>query len=258
MSIPVSQTLPISAVIICSDPAPLLGECIQSLTAFDEVLVYLNGASENAAQTAARYANVTVVHGQFIGFGPTKQVACDAARNDWVFSIDSDERIEPSLLAALGEVNWQAADCCYEVLRQNYCLGKHIRRGGWGNDQLLRLFHRSAAAFNDKAVHEKVVPNSASRVAVLPGALRHDAVTEVDQFLHKISRYSELAANAKPSAAGAHPWLAIVRGRFAFFKSYVLQLGMLEGWRGVIIAQGRATGTFYRYAKRFANAQSSD
>lgn len=248
------HAIPVSAVMICGQPGQTLETSLASLARFDEVLVYLNGDSDASAAVCAQYANVTAIVGSFVGFGPTKQAAVEAARHDWVFCIDSDEHPDPALVAAIADIDFDGAQRAFNVLRKNRFMGQHVRRGGWGNDVLLRVFHRGHARFNDNAVHEKVIAESGNAI-LLDGALWHEAVTQLDQFLQKISRYSELAANAGQGKPGSHPAFALLRAHFAFFRSYILQLGFLAGWRGIVIAQSRAVGTFYRYAKRYTKSR---
>jgi glycosyltransferase involved in cell wall biosynthesis len=248
-------SIPVSAVIICANAADTIETCIASLARLDEVVVFLNKSNDNTEALCCSFPNVSVRHGEFVGFGPTKQAAVNVAGNDWVFSIDSDEFADAALIDAIASIPFDREDIAYEVLRKNRFCGKHIARGGWGNDRLLRVFHRSSAQFNNKAVHEKVVSRAGVVTRLLDGVLWHDAVTHVDQFLKKISTYSELAANEARDKPAPHPFVALLRSQWAFFRSFVLQGGFLAGWRGVIIAYGRATGTFYKYAKRYTKSR---
>lgn len=248
-------SIPVSAVIICANAADTIETCISSLAQLDEVVVFLNASKDNTEALCRSFPNVSIHHGEFVGFGPTKQAAVNLAHNDWVFSIDSDEFADAALIDAIASIPFDSKDIAYEVLRKNRFCGKHVARGGWGNDTLLRVFHRSSAQFNDKAVHEKVVSRAGVVTRKLEGVLWHDAVIHVDQFLRKISAYSELAANAARDKPAPHPFVALLRSQWAFFRSFVLQGGLLAGWRGVIIAYGEATGTFYKYAKRYTKSR---
>ena len=245
----------VSAVIIAANAADTIDACLESLARLDEVVVYLNGSSDDTAAICARYANVVVHEGPFLGFGPTKQAAVSLARNDWVFSIDTDEQATPELVDALAALAAGPETVAGDVMRHNRFCGKHVTRGGWGNDRLLRAFHRGHARFNDKPVHEKVECDAGVEQRLLEGVLWHDAVIRIDQFLQKASTYSEIAAEAKRDRPAPHPLFALVRSQFAFFRSYVLQLGMLAGWRGIVIAFGRSVGTFYRYTKRYTKSR---
>jgi len=42
---------------------------------------------------------------------------------------------------------------------------------------------------------------------------------------------------------------ALIHSAFGFFKTYLLKLGILDGWRGLAIAFSNAVGVFYRYMK---------
>ncbi len=70
----------------------------------------------------------------------------------------------------------------------------------------------------------------------------------------KISRYSALSCGtggrlrSPPHIAAGAVW--------AFLRSYFLQLGFLEGWRGLVIANCDAQGTFFKHLKRFVEARS--
>jgi hypothetical protein len=81
----------------------------------------------------------------------------------------------------------------------------------------------------------------------------HYAVTDVSQFLNKINRYSEIR---KENAKKAYPLPVIMLKAFwAFFRTYVLRRGFLDGWRGLVISVSNANGVFYKnikiYAKKF-------
>jgi hypothetical protein len=45
-----------------------------------------------------------------------------------------------------------------------------------------------------------------------------------------------------------------LRAVWAFWRTYLLQLGILEGWRGLVIAWSNANGVFFKYMKAYADA----
>jgi hypothetical protein len=47
----------------------------------------------------------------------------------------------------------------------------------------------------------------------------------------------------------------ILRGLFAFLRTYVLQLGLLDGREGFLLAVANAEGTYYRYMKAWVKAR---
>lgn len=241
----------ISIVIITRNAAQTLAATLSSVSRFANVVVWDNGSDDGTLELAAEHANVDVHHASFLGFGPSKNAACDLARNDWVFSLDADECLDDELIAALA--TWTPDDHARvgQILRENHFMGRAVRHGGWGHDRLVRLFHRKVHRFNDAQVHEKVALTDSVKVVRLPGRVVHAAVRHVGQFLQKIDRYTEIR---RESSQKTYPTAVIViKSAFAFFRSYVLQRGFLAGWRGLIIAWSNANGVFYKYIKILAD-----
>ena len=246
----------ISVVIICKNAATTLHKTLESAREFDEVMVYDNGSEDDSLTIAKSFSNVSLHQGSFKGFGPTKKLACDLARNDWVFSLDADETITAELTEFLR--NWKPDNdhIAGFVLRKNFFMGKYTKRGGWGNDWLLRLFNRTTHKFNDAPVHEKIPVTQQSIKQKLPYSIEHNAVQNIGQFLVKIDRYSEI--RKKQSKKTFHPSLIVLRSLFAFFKSYIILAGFTEGWRGLVIAWNKSNGVFYKYMKRYADLSTED
>lgn len=241
----------IHPVLITRDAAATIDQCLSTLTEFPEVVVYDNGSNDATLEICARFPNVRVIAGEFMGFGRTKAHAVSLARGSWILSIDADEYLSEELSESLRRVNLADGDVAYALERQNLFLGKHVRHGGWGNDWLVRCFDRTRCQFDDAVVHEKVMVPAHVRVERLNGPLRHQAVTNIDQFLTKISRYSELEIHRR--AKTHNPLVTSSRAAWAFFRSYVLKAGFLEGWRGLVIAVGEAIGCFFKHMKRYVN-----
>ena len=248
---PESDSVPISAVIISKDAEGTIGATLQSLRRFAEVLVYDNGSQDRTLEIARGFPNVRLHQGDFFGFGPTKNHAASLAEHDWIFSIDSDYQVSPELLDSIAHVNLSDPGVGYRVLRVNYLRGKRVRFSGWNNDWLLRLYNRTGTRLTDAVVHEIVQPPAEGRVVGLKGELSHETVRELSEFLVKIDRYSELR-RAQPKRTMSPP-LICLRSLWAFIRIYILQLGVLDGWRGLVIAVSEANGVFFKYMKPYVD-----
>ncbi len=242
----------ISIVIIVRDAERTLARTLDSVTRFSEVVVYDNGSADSTPEIAQGYPNVTFHRGPFLGFGPTKMQAVGLARNAWILALDADEVIPPELVDELQAIRLDP-DVAYALLRVNYCMGRPVRHSGWGADWLIRLFHRDHYNFDDAPVHEKV--------ALPPGAPRrrlrspfiHYAVEDLGQFLAKVNSYSEIR---RQTSSKTYPAAIIaLKAGFAFFRTFVLQGGILDGWRGLVISWSNANGVFFKYMKIYADKQ---
>lgn len=241
----------IAVVIITRDAADTLARTLESVKEFSSVVVYDNGSQDGTQNLAKSFSNVKLIEGPFKGFGPTKNYAATFAEQDWILSLDSDEAVSPGLLDSLRKADLSDTRVAYQVCRRNFFMGRPVERGGWGRDWLVRLYNRTHARFKEAMVHENIELPASTRLIKLQGFLDHLAVREIRQILQKINRYTELR---RESSNRTYPtFIIMVRTTWAFLRSYVLELGFLAGWRGLVIAVSNANGVFYKYMKIYAD-----
>lgn len=239
----------ISVVIITRNAASTLPRTLEAVQVYDDVVVYDNGSTDETCSIVRSYPNTRLYEGEFMGFGPTKRHATSLAKHDWVLSLDADEAPTDKLNRAIQQ--WVATakpQQAAEILRENWMLGRPVRYSGWNNDWLVRLFNRTAYNFSDAIVHESVVVSKGSHLTKLHGKIKHIAITDLAQFLDKINRYSDLRAESKKLKRYSFP-IIFLKTLYAFLRTYFFKLGILDGWRGLIISVANANGVFWKYAK---------
>lgn len=239
----------ISVVIITKNAAETLEATLESTKAFSDVVIYDNGSKDGTLELVKTYPNVSLFQGEFLGFGPTKQKAVSLAKYDWVLSIDADECVSDELKCELKSIVIDNNHMVGVILRDNYFLGDKVNYSGWGNDWLVRLFNRETHNFNDAMVHENIDLFEQSKKLKLKGVISHSAVTDVGQFLTKVNRYSEI--RSKTIKKKIHPSIIVLKSIFAFFRTYVLRGGVLDGTAGLVISFSNANGVFWKNIKRY-------
>jgi hypothetical protein len=198
---------------------------------------------------------VLIHKGEFSGFGPTRNRAASLAKHDWVFSIDADEVPDAALLSALDGLSLGDPAATYAVERQNYLLGKRVKHAGWGSQWLTRLYNRTTHTFTQVTVHEKLELKSGEQALPLAGTLKHTAMRDAGDFLVKMHRYTMLKAGE--SERTYHPAVILLKTFWAFIRSYLLRLGVLDGWRGLLISVSEANGVFYKYMVIYSKRDNS-
>ena len=145
----------ISAVMIVKNGAQTIRRSLESLRAFDDVVVYDNGSTDETVQIARQYPNVHLIEGYFDGFGTTKNRAADFSKHDWILSIDSDEVVDEELLHALQNKELDNRTI-YKVNSIAFYKDIQIRYSGWTHQKLRRLYNKTVTKFNnnfDEVVH---------------------------------------------------------------------------------------------------------
>lgn len=243
----------ISVTILTKNSEKYLKEILSPLAAFDEVLLYDNGSTDRTFDIAKKFANVTVLHETFEGFGPTHNKASQAAKNDWVLSIDSDEVVTPEMVKEISETALEA-NSIYSFPRHNYFNGKFIKWCGWYPDRQVRLYNRIKTRFTNAQVHEEIMREGMTHVP-LKAPLVHYSYASIADFLTKMQAYSELFAKQNKGKKKSSLVKAVLHGFFAFFKSYFLKRGFLGGYEGFVISAYNSHTAYYKYLKLYEENQ---
>ena len=230
----------ITAAIITLNEAGNISEAIDSVEWADEILV-VDSESTDATRELAERRGARVIVNPWPGFSKQKQFAADSASNDWIFSLDADERVSAELRSSIDEL--RAKDATrpadgFRVARRAYYMGRWIRGGGWYPDFQLRLFNRRSGHWGDRIIHESVVMKEGARVETLRGDLLHYSMSDPSHHRRMIDeRYAPLgAAQMHRDGKRTSPLQIAVAGPLAFLRSFVLKGGFRDGQAGYTIA----------------------
>ncbi len=240
-----------TATIITYNEADNIALCIESVGFFDEILVIDSGSTDDTVELAEK-AGARVIHNAWPGFGRQKQIGFDQSANDWVFSIDADERVSPSLkqslVALFSEPTRLAKKSGYKVNRCNYFMGQALRHGEGYPDWLLRLANRNQARWSEDPVHEKMQLSGES--GQLIGDLDHFTEARIDSYLIKQNTYTTLQAqNLFEQGKRISGWKLFASPLVRFFKFYFLRRGLLDGIPGFVHISIGCFNSFCKYAK---------
>jgi glycosyltransferase involved in cell wall biosynthesis len=230
----------ISAVIITFNEEENIRAACESVGWADEIVVVDSESSVATRDLAADCARVIV--NKWPGFAAQKQLATNAATNDWVFSLDADERVSTELRRAIEQLKNRDESSLadgYRVPRRTFYMNRWIRGGGWYPDYQLRLFNRNHGDWGDRLIHESFQLRPGARIETLSGDLLHYTVrntTEHEQMIEQ--RYAPLGARQMyREGKRASGISTAVAGPSAFVRSYILKGGFRDGLAGLTIAK---------------------
>jgi len=239
----------ITVVMIVKNAETTIGDTLESLKGFAEVVVYENGSTDNTAAIAKSFSNVKLIEGTFIGFGETKNIAASFAHNNWIFSIDSDEVMSSELYNNLLTLNLDENNI-YTITRVNYYQENIIKCCGWKSDILARLYNKNKTSFNNNRVHESIKINKFNLISIM-GILKHHPYSSIDDFISKTQHYSTLFAQEHRGKKSSSPLKAILNSIYTFIKAYIFKRGFLNGYAGLLISFTHASSNFYKYMKLY-------
>ena len=256
-----AATLPsvkLTVTVITLNEAANVERALESVAWADEIIVIDSGSTDATVDIARRHATRVEVL-DWPGYGAQKNRAADMAANDWILSIDADERVTPEMAREIRKLmsaanGTEPAARGYRIPRVTWVFDRLLRTTDWYPDWQLRLYDRRVGRWNGRRVHESVdLPGP-------PGRLRHDlqhyAYRDVAHHLATIDRYTTLAAEQWAAKGRTTALGAIVHAKLAFLRNFVLRGGFRDGAAGLMVSTLNSYYVFLKFVKLWERQQS--
>ncbi len=239
----------LSATIITYNEEHNISRCLNSIIGIADEILVVDSFSTDKTEEICRQSNVRFIQRKFDGYGNQKRFAAEQAKFDYILSLDADEALSYELRKSILDEKKICSSSYYSFNRRNYYCGTPIRHCGWYPDRHIRVFNKSITNWTKKDVHESIVVLEKNEVIQLKGDLLHYTCATIAEHQEKEKKYAKI--NAKILEKKEKSIFVItpyIKGAFRFFKTYIIKLGILDGYYGWTISKTLAKSSFYKYA----------
>jgi glycosyltransferase involved in cell wall biosynthesis len=241
---------PLTAIVTSYNEIEFIEDCIRSTLWADEVLLIDSYSDDGTVELVReKFPNVRIVQRPYYGAASQKNFGIDCATSKWILYVDADELVPDELRdEILKMMNGPLEFWAYSIGRRNFMMGKEVKYSGLQRDRVTRLFHREHARYPKRRVHTDL------RVDGPTGALRHKMlhfyIRSFDHMIEKMTRYAiwgSAQLYLEKRKVGA--WGIFSHAAAKFVRDYFVNLGFLDGTRGLIVVGMHVYYTFWKYAK---------
>ena len=118
----------ISACIISYNEEKKIEDCLKSLLpVVDEIIVLDSLSTDSTVEIARKYTDKIFTQA-FTGYGKQKNLAVEKASNDWVLSLDCDERLSPELQQSILAIKDRLGNnTAYSMARKTFYIYQFMR-----------------------------------------------------------------------------------------------------------------------------------
>jgi glycosyltransferase involved in cell wall biosynthesis len=238
-----------SVVIITFNEEKNIKRCLDSIANIsDDIIIIDSFSTDKTQEICEQFNNLRFVKHKWEGYSKTKNYGNSLAKYDYIISLDADEVISTELAKSIQEI--EELNGAYEFNRMtNYC-GSWIKHCGWYPDKKLRIFNRNEIYWEGDFVHETLVVPENISIYFLEGDLLHYSYHSIEDHYKQIENYSDLHAKKMLKAGKkATIFKLFISPAFKFIRTYILQLGFLDGSAGFTISRISAKAVKLKYQK---------
>ena len=167
-------------------------------------------------------------------FSSQRNFVLENSESDWIFFLDSDEKIEKSFYGkALSKIE-EGKYNGFKIRRKVYFVGKLMKGTEMGNDYVVRLANKRNGKWSRK-VHE--IWNIDGEVGELDSPIYHYTALYLSGFIDKIGNYHKLHVSAKVSS-GEHSSIAkiLLNPPAKFIDNFYFQKGYRDESYGLVVS----------------------
>ncbi|MFT6926342.1 MAG: glycosyltransferase involved in cell wall biosynthesis [Psychromonas sp.] len=235
-------------VITLNESKNIIG-CIESLLQVCSEIIIVDSNSTDNTVELAESLGAKVITQSYLGDGFQKNVGLDYASNEWVLSLDADERLTDEMVSEIKAVDLTTTNHdAFAFRRRNYIGSRWIKQCGWYPDFCIRLYNSKKTKFSEVKQHASVQAQNPKRIEA---DIIHYSFENLGQLFAKPGRnFSGRAAKIMyKKGKCANSFSPFTHGLNAFIRKYIFQKGFLGGVDGMTVALSSAVNSYLKYAK---------
>lgn len=271
-----ADLLPLTVILAIKNEEANLPKCLNALKGVKKVYVVDSQSTDLSCQIAAEYGAEVVQFDYEGGYPKKRQWALENLNIDtpWVLLLDADEVAPTELMGEIAAVT-RSNDShdAYLIVKGFHFMGRRFRHGGFSHAAVL-LFKTGKARFEhvfdepadapDMEIHERLIVDGS--IGALKKSLIHEDFKGLEAYIARHNAYSTWESRMRYQHLNTNAWgdgaikarlfgNAQERRRFLkaiairipfesllwFLYHYIIRLGFLEGNRGLIACQIRAS-----------------
>ena len=250
------EKVKLSVVILTKNEEDQIADCIKSVVDWvDEVVVVDDESSDKTVEIAKSLSARVLVKKMDIE-GKHRNWAYQQAKNEWILSLDADERVTEELKEEIVTVLSKNIFDALAIPRKNFIGNYWIKGGGFFPSPQLKLFRKDKFRWEEVEVHPRAFLEG--KCGSLVNALLHYTYKDWEEYLRKLNRQTTLEAwkwyklsQVNPKKAGYKMNLLHTLWRVVdrFIRTFIIKKGYKDGFIGFMIAYFSSFYQLVSYAK---------
>jgi len=242
--------VPISVVIITRNVEDYIRDCLESVKWADEIIICDNFSTDNTKTIASEYTDKILTRAWDME-GKIRNFAYSHAKNNWILSLDPDERATPELKKELEKIfAHNNIEFSGFFVQMKHYLGEHwIRWGGWYAGRL-KIFRKDKFRYEEAEVHPRAFLEG--KEGRLKADIIHLNYRDFSQCIEKTNIQSTLEAKKwLRDKRKMNIFIAFWRAGDRFLRMFLRKKGYREGFLGFMMAYISSLYQILSYAKYY-------
>lgn len=243
------EEVPLSIVIIVKNEEKNLADCLNSIRWAKEIIIVDGESTDRTVEIAREYTNKIFVR-QMDVEGRHRNFAYAQATQEWILSLDADERVSQELTAEIKEVieRNDVSISGYAIPIKTFIGNRWIKGAGYYPARKLRMHRKGKFRYEESNVHPRAFLDG--KELPLQGDILHYGIRDFSHFIEKLNNQT---------AFEAEKWIldqrrigmikVLSKSLTRFVRNYFGKKGFRDGFLGFMMSLFHSLYQLFTYAK---------
>jgi len=245
------EKAPLSVAIITRNEEANIEDCLKTVSWAIEIVVLDDGSTDRTLDIAKRYTDK--IHRRRMDIeGVHRNYAYSLCSNEWVLSLDADERVTPELgkeiIDTLRNEKDAAKNNAYSIPIKTYIGARWAQYAGWYPAPKVRLFRKDKFKYDISEVHPRIFLEG--DCGNLKGDIIHYGFKDLAELFKNTNEQTTLQAREWHRVGRKFSAFRMVRTSIdRFIRKYFFKNGRKGGVLGFVLSAADAYYQLLSYAK---------
>ena len=238
----------ITGIVITLNEENNIKDCILSLQKVCDEIIVVDSLSSDSTISIAKDLGAQVLEQKYLGDGPQKDFGVDHAKNDWILSLDADERLEDDAVNFIKNIDFtNTSHDGFGFRRRNFVDQHWIKAAGFYPDSVVRLYNRNKARYLHKKAHSSV---DAKHPKYIDAHIIHFTYENYAHWVERINTLSTRDAWAMyERGKKVNKLTPITHTISAIIRKLIFKGGIFQGTDGLTVTVTTAFHVYMKYLK---------
>lgn len=239
----------LSVAIITLNEEKNIAACIQSISSITDEIIVIDSLSTDKTVEIATRLGAKIISQKFLGHIEQKNLALQSCSNDFVLSLDADERLDENAIASVKQQKELGfPNDGYIFKRLTFIGNDPIKLGSWYPDKKLRLVKKGMAEWKGINPHDTLTIKTTNAIT-LNGNILHYSFSDKKDVMENTRKFAEISAQHLHSQGKSVPsfWIPF-KAIFRWFKHMFLKGGVFNFKYGWFLGKQQFYDCFWKYS----------
>ncbi|MBL7069756.1 MAG: glycosyltransferase family 2 protein [Candidatus Omnitrophica bacterium] len=241
----------LSVAVIVKNEERNISDCLKTVAWADEIVILDDHSTDKTVEIARSFTDK--IHERKMDVeGTHRNYLYSLCSNEWVLSLDADERVAPELKREIVETLKKERESprhnAYSIPIKTYIGDKWAQCAGWYPAPKVRLFRKSKFRYDDSEVHPRIYLDGSS--GFLKGDIIHYGFKDLADLFRNVNEQTTLQAIEWHRQGKKFSLFTLFRTPIdRFIRKYFFKGGIKGGLLGLILSLADSLYQFQSYTK---------